>query len=220
MLDRGRRLALLPAALTPEWDGPSIGTQGLYKWIHKICPWPVFDLRSVQRIASRYMDYATPAHKSGYFGEEKVSFPLPLLETAPIFLGRPRPRPTTELSWILKGRVLWRIFNLEDWWASNSVGIMWGRKCCMPCRESNQNHYVFRFITSSVRWPSNTNFLWLNVIITWVQKLRKESLHSTEGLSSSKQTAIYVQYQTRRLGPLHTHKVTFRLNLSFVNLLT
>jgi hypothetical protein len=25
---------------------------------------PVFDLRAVQRIASRYMDYATPAHTS------------------------------------------------------------------------------------------------------------------------------------------------------------
>jgi len=63
------------------------------------------------------MDYATPAHKSGYFGEQKVSFPLPMLETAPLFLGRPRPRPShcaTELSWIIKDTVQWRIFNLED----------------------------------------------------------------------------------------------------------
>lgn len=75
----------------------------------KNLPLPVFDLRAVQRIASRYMDYATPAYKSGCFGEKKISFPLPLLEAAPIFLGRPRPRPShcvTELSWILKDRVL------------------------------------------------------------------------------------------------------------------
>jgi len=96
--------------------------------------------------------------------------------------------------------------------------IMWGRKCCLPCRESNQSHYIFQFVTSSVHWPSNTSFLWLSVIIIWFQKLRKESLHSTAGQSSSKQTAIYAQYQT--LGPLHAHKVTFRCNLSFVNFLT
>jgi hypothetical protein len=35
-------------------------------------PLEVFDLRTVQHVASRYMDYATPAHKSGYFGEQKV----------------------------------------------------------------------------------------------------------------------------------------------------
>jgi hypothetical protein len=72
-------------------------------------PLSVFDLRALQRITSRYMDYATPAHKSGYFEEQKVSFSLPLLEAAPIFLCRPRPRYShraTELSWILKGRVL------------------------------------------------------------------------------------------------------------------
>lgn len=72
-------------------------------------PLSVFDLRALQWIASRYMDYATPAHKSGYFGEQKVSFSLPLLEAAPIFLNRPRPlcsHCATELSWILQGRVL------------------------------------------------------------------------------------------------------------------
>jgi hypothetical protein len=76
-------------------------------------PLPVFDIRAVQRIVSRYMDYATPAHKSGCFG---VSFSLPLLAAAPIILGRPRLRPShceTELSWICKGRVLWKIFNEE-----------------------------------------------------------------------------------------------------------
>jgi len=185
-------------------------------------PLLVFDLRALQRIASRYMDYATPAHKSGYFGEQEISFSLPLLEAAPIFLGRPRPRCShraTELSWILRGRVLWRIFNYEDGWASNSVGIMLGKKC-PPCRESNQNHYTFQFITSSIHWPSNTSFVWLSVIILWFQKLRKENLHSTAGLTSSKQTAVYIQYQTWHLGPLHPHKVTFPRNLWLVNLWT
>ena len=64
-------------------------------------PLEVFDLRTVQHVASRYMDYATPAHKSGYFGEQKVFlFPWPRWKPK-LYLSilQPRGLVTVQLSY-------------------------------------------------------------------------------------------------------------------------
>ena len=57
-----------PAALPPgktryPWYTRLDGPQGRSGWLRKISPPPEFDPRTVQPVASRYTDYAIPAHQ-------------------------------------------------------------------------------------------------------------------------------------------------------------
>jgi hypothetical protein len=66
--------AALPPAMTWYPLYRRLGMpQGRYRWVLKIFPPPGFDPRTVQFVASRYTDYAIPAHSPQRWEVKNVS---------------------------------------------------------------------------------------------------------------------------------------------------
>lgn len=64
------------AYCTEGWVGP----QSLSGWVQKISPLQGFDFQAVQCVASRYTNYTSPSHSSGFWGVVNVNdAPLSLL---------------------------------------------------------------------------------------------------------------------------------------------
>ena len=78
------------------------GRQGRSRRLRKISPPPEYDPRTVQPVASRYTDWAIPAHKQLYYrcgnGKRHCCSPCTMLQTNVSFMGQHRSHAAAQLT--------------------------------------------------------------------------------------------------------------------------